>query len=181
MNKKHIPPADRQKIVHAYTVQQLTIKEVAALFENYSSTVINRVLTEEGIQKRKAGWKPTPRPKQHPIWENEKEVVRLYTDEKMSLRRLAKHFHCTIQPIRCILRSNGVLCRTLKQARKYRPDKYGFANRAQPNRAPTGETYYRTVQSNAIGQPVLIEKEICYTDGTTDIQIVRGIGAHQNL
>ena len=181
MNKKHVPPADQQKIVHAYTVQQLTLKEVAALFDNYSVNIINRVLTKEGIPKRQQGWTPEPRPKRHPVWQHETEVVRLYTDENVSSRRLAKRFNCTTQPIWDILKANNVPTRTLNEARKHRPDKYGYADKQQPNREPTGDTYYRTVQRNAIGQPTLIEKEVCYTDGTADIKIVKGIGAHRTL
>ena len=181
MNKKHVPPADRQKIVHAYTVQQLTIMEVAALFDNYSRSVIDRILTEEGIPKRPKGVARYPYPKTHPVWQHETEVVRLYTDEKMSPRAIAKRFNCTTSPIRCILKANNVPIRTLKDARKHRPDKYGYADKPQPKREPTGKTYYRTVQRNAIGQPTLIEKEVCYTDGTTDIEIVKGIGAYQTL
>lgn len=118
--------ADRNRIVHLYTVQEQTLKEIAAGYP-FSERVVKRVLREEGVQLRKPTLRPEKRRKHHRVWEQADMIVALYLDKKKSPRQIAAQFGCSTQPILDILKAKGVEMRSLKESRRYRPDKYGYA------------------------------------------------------
>lgn len=122
-----VSTADRKRIVHLYTVLRHTLKEIAAGFP-FSEHVVKRVLREESVQLRKATQLPERRRKHlKALWAQADTIVMLYVEKMQSPRQIASQFGCSTTPIRKILASKGVAARTLKEARRYRPDKYGYA------------------------------------------------------
>lgn len=122
-----VSSADRNRIVHLYTVQEWTLKEIAIEYP-FSARVVKRVLREEGVQLRKPTLRPEKRRKhRNDLWEQAGTIVALYLDEKKSPRQIAAQFGCSTQPILDILKAKGVEMRSLKESRRYRPDKYGYA------------------------------------------------------
>lgn len=122
---------DRSRIVHLYIKYRQTIREIAAEFP-FSTTVVRRILLEEGVQLRRGTQLPERREKRHKnIWKQADTIVSIYRDQRKSLRQVAVEFGCTATLIKEILKAKGVKTRTLKEARRYRPDKYGYAEHQQ--------------------------------------------------
>lgn len=121
---KHITLAERCRIVHLYTIENQTLKEIAGQFP-FSTRVVRRVLSEEDVPMRKATGRPETRLKRSLVWKQADEVIRFYTESKLSVRAIAKHLGVSTQPILDILQVHNVRTRTLKEARPYRRDKYG--------------------------------------------------------
>ena len=124
MRKKIVSAEDRQRIVKLYIDQDMTLKEIAARFSDISHRIVRNVLAESKIRVRKQGQR-YPK-KTAKVWEHVEAVIRLYTEEKLSPRVIAKRFGVSTAPIRDILDAYGVSKRTLKEARRYRWDKYGY-------------------------------------------------------
>ena len=112
--------------MHLYTVQEQTLKEIAAGYP-FSERVVKRVLREESVGLRKPTLRAEKRRKHHRVWEQADTIVALYLDKKKSPRQIAAQFGCSTQPILDILKAKGVKMRSLKESRRYRPDKYGYA------------------------------------------------------
>ena len=124
MNKIIIEKDERERIVHLYTIRNQTIEEIAEEFP-FSFRVVRRVLHEENIPMRKRTQRPEKRKKLRTIWEYPEKVVRLYQEEKLSLRAIAKKFNVSIIPVIEILNVFQIERRTLSEARRLRDDKYG--------------------------------------------------------
>ena len=122
---------DRIRIVYLYNAQNQTLREIAAKYP-FSERVVRRVLREEGVKPRNGTMRPEKRKKRRrKVWKQADRVVHLYVEKKLSMRRVAAEFGCSMMPIKQILKAKGVRVRTLKESRRYRPDKYGYAEHQQ--------------------------------------------------
>ena len=124
---------DRNRIVMLYLVKKQTIKEIADKFP-FSRRIVRRVLSQARVPIRRSGWQGSrremPRYRQD-VWDESEKIVYLYESEKQSPRRIAAQFGCSAPLITQILESAGVEIRSLKDARQFRPDKYGYAEHQQ--------------------------------------------------
>ena len=144
-----VSSADRNRIVHRYTDMEWTLKEIAIGYP-FSARVVKRVLREEGVQLRKPTLRPKKRRKHRKdLWEQADRIVYLYVEKKKSPRQLAAQFGCSTQPILDILKAKGVEMRSLKESRRYRQDKYGYA-----------EHQKETVQREAGLKPVEVNRKM---------------------
>lgn len=109
-----------------------TVREIAVEYP-FSISVVKRVLREEEVQLRSRGSRRREKCQKHrkDIWKHADRIVQLYTDAKKSPRRIAAEFRCSTEPILDILKVKGVKMRSLKESRRYRPDKYGYAEHQQ--------------------------------------------------
>lgn len=124
---------DRARIVSLYTEHFWKIQKIADIFP-FSSRVVRRVLKEEKVEVRPAGWR-RKRPKiRMDIWERADEVINLYFKQKKSLRQIGKILGCSTQPIINIIEARGLRLRTLTESRQYRTDKYGIGEEIKVNR-----------------------------------------------
>ena len=122
---------DRIRIVHLYIDKNCILQEIAAEYP-FSVKVVQRVLREEGVQLRKATRRSDRREKyRKDVWGQADTIVEMYVKEKLSIASIASEFGCSVQPIKEILKMKGVKSRTLKESRRYRPDKYGYAEHQQ--------------------------------------------------
>ena len=125
MYRKHVSHQQRETIINLYTEQDMTFREIAEQFENFSTQIIRKVLLQANIPIRKRGMRRVRRVKlKTDIWEQAEPVVHLYTDKKLSPRKIAKQFGCSTTLILSILKKNKITKRSLKEARHTRRDKY---------------------------------------------------------
>ena len=100
------------EVIRLYTAKKKSINEVAKTFCS-TPTVIKRILKTNNISIRKNKGENNffygkPAHNRSDAWNNQDEVIRLYTEENLPLTEIGKMFNACPQSISGILKSNNI-------------------------------------------------------------------------
>jgi len=99
-----------EEIIKLYTISFWSIQKICKYF-NVSQKTIKKILFQESNNKQRS------KNLRSNIWEQQKEIVRLYKDN-IATNKLAKKYKCSTNTIINILRANNILIRSRAPLKK---------------------------------------------------------------
>ena len=95
-------PKDIEEIVRLYTVELKTCSEIGMVY-NATNTLIGNILKANGVKLSK-----TRKPTRSDIWDQQEQVIQLYTSDFRKTQEIADIFKCASSTVLKVLKSNGV-------------------------------------------------------------------------